>query len=215
MRTDIKAKLRSRKGSVKTIEQFVAELLLRSDIWPRVRLGRLLYIDFITRREASIRRSQRGNNWATPQSFSLPLGLRPSHLLIVRGNCEALGDRGGTIPWLLSTITYALLYTPRPVVLWLLSFATWLLAITSVTVKITKKFRIYKKSLEIVIKLFDITVCLLYTVPVAQQKTILFDIFHCFVIAKLQTCVAFVPTTTQIYCICCPLWLSREMRHIL
>ena len=31
-RTDITAKLRSRKGSVKTIVQFVAELLLRCDI---------------------------------------------------------------------------------------------------------------------------------------------------------------------------------------
>ena len=40
-------------------------------------------------RRYSIRRSQRGNNSATPYTFPLPLWLRPSHLLIVRGNCEA------------------------------------------------------------------------------------------------------------------------------
>ena len=45
-------------------------------------------------RRYSIRRSQRGNNSATPYTFSLPLRLRPFHLIIVRGNCEAVCGKG-------------------------------------------------------------------------------------------------------------------------
>ena len=41
-------------------------------------------------RRCSIRRSQRGNNSATPYTLSTTFVATPIHLLIVRGNCEAL-----------------------------------------------------------------------------------------------------------------------------
>ena len=74
---------------------------------------------FFALREASIRRSQRGNNSATSQTLSTTLRLRLCPLTIVRGNCEAFCVRGGTIPWLPNTIASTNLSTqPHTVVLW-------------------------------------------------------------------------------------------------